>query len=85
MGRRGCRGISIFGGLEVRQLLRRRARAMLDERLDPPGEDAARQHDPVAAPQTDKTNVRAQPDDLPIGAAAGMRLPQADDIVEGNI
>jgi hypothetical protein len=85
MGRRGCGRIGAFGGLKVRQLLRRRARAALDEGLDPPGEDAARQHDPMPAPQADETDVRAQPDYLPVGAAAGVRLPQAYNIVEGNI
>ena len=58
---------------------------MLHERFDAPCEHAAREHDPVPAPEADEADVRAEPDDFPVRAAAGMRLPQAYDVVKRNI
>jgi hypothetical protein len=79
------RRIGGIRGLEMRELLRCRAGTALHEGLDPPREDAARQHDAVPAPQADETDVRSEPDDLPVGAAAWMRLPQADNITKRDI
>jgi len=58
---------------------------MLHERLNPPGKQTARDHDPVPATEADETNVRTQADDLPIGTAARVRLPEAYDVFKRNI
>jgi len=51
-----------------------------EERLEAPLEDTAREHDAVLAFLAPQADVSAQPDDAPIGAAAGVRLPQANDV-----
>lgn len=70
---------------KIRELFRRRARAVLDEGLDSPREYAAREHDPVPTAETDKPDVRAEPDYFPVRAAAWVGLPQAYDVVKRNI
>jgi len=58
---------------------------MLHECLNPPGKQTAGNHDPVPATEADETNVRTQPDDLPVRTAAGMRLPKAYDVFKRNV
>jgi len=58
---------------------------MLHERLNPPGKQTAGDHDPVPATEADETNVRTQADDLPVGTAARVRLPEAYDVFKRNI
>lgn len=70
---------------EIGELFRCRAGAVLHERLDPPGEHPAREHDPAPATETDETDVRTQPDDLPVRAAARMRLPEAYNVIKRNV
>ena len=79
------REVGCFGGADHRELLRRRARTMLNERLHPPGKDAPRHQDAVTASEADNANVRTKPDDAPVCAAAGMRLPQTHNVINRNI
>src|SRR5581483_7428859 len=63
-------------------LVRRRQRSALDEPLDVALEGGAPGEHAAAASGADEADVGAQPDDAPGVAAAGMRLPEDDDIVE---
>jgi hypothetical protein len=53
--------------------------------LDPFCQIAALQKNPVPASPALDADVGAQPDDFPLPAAAGVRLPQLDDIAQGKI
>jgi hypothetical protein len=85
LGVRLRRGFGGFGSADRGELLRRRAGAALDERLHAPREDTAWHQNAMPAAETDKADVRPEPDDAPIRTATGMWLPQADNVINGNV
>ncbi|OGO10245.1 MAG: hypothetical protein A3K46_08595 [Chloroflexi bacterium RBG_13_60_9] len=53
--------------------------------LDPFRQIAALQKDPMPASPALDAYVRAQPDDFPLPASAGVRFPQLDNVAQGKI
>ena len=63
-----------------REFSGRLSRALSNHLLHPPLQRASLNQNATAAAKAAETDVRAKAHNGPVGAAAGMSLPQADDI-----
>ena len=57
----------------------------MQDGLDPFGQIPALQKNPVPASLALDSDIRAQPDNFPLPASAGVRLAQLDNVAQGKV